>query len=361
MTIPVTERDPLASLHRANHVARPRGVIRCQPEDFKVNEALSFEPSGQGEHRYLQIRKRGHNSQWVVKTLAAAAKVKPRDIGFAGHKDRHGVTTQWFSLMAPSELPLSPLPAGMELIDETRHEKKLKRGALRGNDFDIVIRDLSGDQSGLEGALRRIGQCGFPNYFGEQRFGRDGANLQRALDWFANDRPPRGRNTRGFALSAARSELFNRLLSWRIEVGSWCRLSVGDLAQLAGSQSVFAVSAVDEELRDRLESGDIHPTGPLWGEGVPATDGEVLKLESRLLDKFPALTGGLAQQRLRQERRGLRVIPADLSWSAQEGGIRLRFSLPRGSYATALLREIIDYEDRTITDATAAHTEEDHA
>ncbi len=237
------------------------------------------------------------------------------------------------------------MPAGVELLEQTRNQRKLKRGALSGNQFRVRIGDLGGDASGLDARLQRIGNDGFPNYFGPQRFGIGGANLRRAIDWFATGQRPRNRQARSFALSAARAFLFNQLLASRVRAGSWNRILDGELVQLNGSHSVFPVDKADEPIRQRLAEGDIHPSGPLWGKGESGVGGGVAVCERKLLAEHSELCNGLEAQGLKLERRSLRVIPYDLQWRIGPDELILKFFLPRGAFATSLLREFVDYRD----------------
>lgn len=337
-----------AELMHAHGPAPARGRIRCAPEDFLVDEQPAFEPSGAGEHVLLHVRKRNTNTDWLARQLARHAGVQPIDVGFAGLKDRDAVTTQWFSI----HLPGKPEPDWRQLEDNdlqllqiVRHHRKVRRGALRGNAFNLVVRSLHGDRQAVETRLRRIRDRGVPNYFGPQRFGRDGGNLNSADALFAGRLGRVSRHRRGLYLSAARSHLFNSVLAARVEDGDWDTGLAGDLMVLQGSRSVFGCEALDRTLRERLAAHDIHPTGPLWGRGQPGTRGECLALEQRVLQPFDAWRDGLERAGMKQERRALRVVPADLNWSWDADDVlRLRFALPAGSYATAVLREVADLE-----------------
>ncbi|HXH01713.1 MAG TPA: tRNA pseudouridine(13) synthase TruD, partial [Candidatus Competibacteraceae bacterium] len=285
-----------------------RGRIRVQAEDFQVIEELGFEPAGEGEHAWLWVRKRSANTDWVARQLAAYAGVPPSAVSYAGLKDRHAVTEQWFSV----HLPGRPDPdwsalalEGVAVLRATRHRRKLKRGALAGNRFRLVVREFEGPRDALPGRLAQAAQRGVPNYFGEQRFGH--ANLQRAAALFRGELQVCDRHQRGLYLSAARAELFNRVLARRVEQGSWDRLLPGELAMLDGSRSVFLVEHADDELQRRLLEMDLHPSGPLWGRGEPATRDEVLALERAVAAELPLFAAGLAAAGLEQERRALRL------------------------------------------------------
>lgn len=322
-----------------------RARMRATPEDFLVREWLGFAADGEGDHLLLTVRKRWANTMWVAKQLARLGKLDPRDVGFAGLKDRDALTEQSFTLPVRSALGerwAGLTGDGFEVLTAIRHRRKLKRGALRGNDFEIVLRDFEGDLAALEQRLRTVARAGAPNYFGPQRFGRDGANLRTALAWFSGEAPAPDRIERGFALSAARSAIFNAVLAERVRNGSWNQLLAGDTANLNGSGSVFAVGAVDDTLRERCERLDIHPTGPLWGKGALASQGSTATLEFEVAARYPELTAGLVRAGLEQERRALRIEAAALHWSIEGADVRLQFRLGRGAFATAVLHELID-------------------
>ena len=317
--------------------------VRLSCEDFQVTELLGFRPQEDGEHDFLWIEKEGQNTVWVAGLLAKFAGIREHDVGFAGLKDRHAVTRQWFSVRRPGGVKpdWSGFRAeGVRLLEVTRHGRKLKRGAHRANRFRISLRDLSDSRSEVAAKLAVIGEQGMPNYFGEQRFGHDGRNLHLAEKLFAGRRLPR--NQRSMALSAARSYLFNLILARRVSEGTWNRLLPGDLANLDGSGSVFPVDVVDDDLMRRIEQLDLHPTGALWGSGKTPASLDVASLEQSVADSRADLARGLESQQVGQARRALRVKATDLVWHApDERTLCLEFTLGRGSFATALLRELV--------------------
>jgi tRNA pseudouridine13 synthase len=321
------------------------GQIRTVPEDFQVTEIPLLEPDGEGEHVWLYVRKRNENTLWVAGQLAAFAGVHPRQVSFAGLKDRNAVTEQWFSVQMPGQ----DAPDWQAMNSETltilrhaRHSRKLRRGALKGNHFKITLRELAGDLPALEQRLGVIAGQGVPNYFGEQRFGRDGSNLRSAEALFRNPKMRLSRNKRSLTLSAARSLLFNRVLSQRVSAGNWNRALAGDAMQLEGSHSFFIAAAVDAELTGRVECQDIHPTGPLHGRGETPAQGESRELEQAVLADYTSWCEGLEVAGLKQDRRALRLKAGNLAWQwAQSGELVLEFSLPAGAYATSVLRELV--------------------
>jgi tRNA pseudouridine13 synthase len=325
-------------------------VIRTTPEDFQVDEVLGFDPDGEGEHLLIQLRKRQTNTHWLAGELARLADIPSRDVSYAGMKDRQAVTTQWFSLrMAGRPEPdWSRLESDLvQILQVHRHRRKLRRGALRGNRFNIRIRDLGGQQEALVQRLARLRDSGMPNYFGEQRFGHDYQNLELAQQLFRQSAPRMKRHLRGLVISAARSQLFNQVLAERIAQGTWNKPLAGDYFKLDGSRSGFNDDPQQQaELAQRCRLQDIHPSGPLWGRGRSLVSGQAREFEAGVLSAFGAWCDGLEHVGLEQERRPLRVRLGDLSWSFTEDGcLELVFFLPAGSYATALLRELIEYHE----------------
>ncbi|HEY5806721.1 MAG TPA: tRNA pseudouridine(13) synthase TruD, partial [Povalibacter sp.] len=328
------------------HGAPPiRGRIRVAPEDFVVREWLGFDADGDGDHWLLTVRKRGANTHWVAKQLAKHAQIHVRDVGFAGLKDRNAVTEQAFTVPVRSAAGsdwAGFVGEGFEVIAAQRHRRKLKRGALRGNDFEIIVRDVEGDPATIAARISTVATQGVPNYFGPQRFGIDGGNLLRARQWLGGEIALHDRLERSFALSAARAAIFNTVLARRVADGSWNQLQPGDVANLDGSNSVFRVDSVDEVLRERCTAFDIHPTGPLWGRGSLTSQGQMEVLEQEVADSEPALSAGLAAADLDQERRRLRVHLLQLHATGESGHLHLKFRLPRGAFATAVLHELIE-------------------
>ena len=323
-----------------------RGVIRAAPTDFIVVEEISFALKGAGEHLFLRLRETGCNTAWVAGQLARWAGRPRHDVGYAGLKDRHAVTEQWFSVLCPGGRHPDPATLaieGVELVEWQRHDRKLRRGALRGNTFRLRVTGLEANPAMLEQRLQAVAARGVPGAFGPQRFGREQGNLRLAERWFRGELRPR-RDERGFALSAARSLVFNAVLAERIENGSWETAAPGDPVQLDGSGSWFIVEPGDEALPGRLKALDVHPTGPLWGRGGPPGHGPGAELERAVAARFALFAEGLAAQGLDQERRALRLRVADLAWRIEGDVLELSFGLPAGAFATAVLREAVDVD-----------------
>jgi tRNA pseudouridine13 synthase len=339
-----------AALPRAHGEAVLSANMRTTPEDFVVEELPGFEPSGAGEHLLITVEKRGVNTGFAAKHIAQWAGVGEVAIGYAGLKDRHAVTRQRFSVHLPKKVApdLSTLDFAqgeerLTVVEHTWHAKKLPRGALAGNRFVLTLRGVSGERAAIEQRLHSIAERGVPNYFGEQRFGRDGDNVANARAMFAGRRVRREQRT--LLMSAARSELFNCVLAQRVQRGSWDTPLDGDVWMLDGSRSVFGPEPFDDALAQRLAAFDIHPTGPLWGRGELRSTGDAARLETEALsgEEALALRAGLEAEGLKQERRALRLKPAELTWSWREDDVlEVAFALPPGAYATVVLAELGD-------------------
>ncbi|MCW8923061.1 MAG: tRNA pseudouridine(13) synthase TruD [Gammaproteobacteria bacterium] len=349
---------------RFAHAYKSLGIsasFKTFPEDFVVDEQLPFELSGEGEHAWLHIQKRGCNTDWVAKALAKIAGVRLRCVGYAGLKDRHGLTSQWFSV----HLPGMPDPdwqqiesiegeeGNIKLLKATRHSRKLRRGALKENRFSIRLRDLKGGDdvaAAIDQRCQLIAERGVPNYFGEQRFGHGMANLSAAAYMFSNQDVRLPRNKKSIYLSAARSWIFNRVLSERIEKAVWDTKIPGDVFMLEGKTACFWDDG-STDLDERIDNKEIHPTALLCGEGELRTQAEAAELENRIVDENPVFKAGLCQFKVQQMRRSLRVVPKNMQWQLQDGDLLLSFDLPSGCYATMVLRELLDVVEPSVTSA----------
>ncbi|KPF47580.1 hypothetical protein IP87_00580 [beta proteobacterium AAP121] len=291
-------------------------------EDFVVTELPLQLPAGEGEHVWLEVEKNGANTNFVAQQLAAAAGVEERDVGYAGLKDRHALTRQWFSIYLPKgETPdLTQLQhPEFKVLAQSRHVKKLRPGDLQGNRFRIVLRDVKGDRAAVEANLQAVAAQGVPNYFGAQRFGFDGGNVEQGRAMLAREIRVRNPKKKGLYLSAVRSFVFNEVLAQRIQQGLWGQTLPGDVLDEAG-----------------------RPTGPLWGRGRVSTTDHAQALENAVAERHATLCNGLEHAGLDQERRALVTSPADLSWAwPQADQLVLSFALPAGAYATVVLDEIL--------------------
>ena len=329
--------------------------FKLETSDFQVNEVLGFECSGQGEHVWVQICKTGINTVDAARRLARAAGVDMRAVSWSGLKDKQGVCRQWISLQMPGkDTPDFSTAVSDELQIEQiqRNHRKLRRGSHRSNEFVIRLRNLRWleplKQSSelpqmLTQQLERIRSEGVPNYFGEQRFGAD--NINKVTAWFEQHYRPRNPVEKGLLLSSARSLIFNEVLSERVKAGNWNKYLLGDVLNLNGTASVFVPEEFDAALQQRLAEMDVHPTGPLWGRGDSRVAAEVLALETRVGAGYSVLTEGLCRHAVESARRSLRLPVQALHYRLSESlsDLELSFSLPAGSFATAVLHELIEY------------------
>jgi len=294
-------------------------------EDFSVTELPLQLPSGEGEHIWLDIEKDGANTAFVAQQLAEAAGVQERDVGYAGLKDRYAITRQWFSIYLPKgETPdLTGLQhPEFKVLGQSRHVKKLRPGDLQGNRFRIVLREVTGEpeaRAAIEANLQAVASQGVPNYFGAQRFGFEGGNVEQGRAMLAREIRVRNPKKKGIYLSAVRSFVFNEVLALRIQQGLWGQALPGDVLDEAGL-----------------------PTGPLWGRGRVGTTDQAQALENGVAERHATLCDGMEHAGLDQERRALVAKPVDLSWHwPQADQLVLTFSLSAGTYATSVLNEVL--------------------
>jgi tRNA pseudouridine13 synthase len=337
---------------RAGGVPPASALIRCEPEDFRVSETLGFDPSGEGEHCFLRLQKCQLNTLDLVQRLSKLSGVPVRDIGYSGLKDRNAVTRQWFSVgMAgraePDWLALEAAD-DVQVLVVGRHSRKLKRGVHRANRFALVLRDLTGDKVELEQRLHRVRARGVPNYFGEQRFGRNASTLTQARRWM-RDGQRISRDKRSLYFSALRAYVFNRMLAQRVERGVWNTVLEGDVCLLQGTHSFFTCDELSDDIARRAASGDIHPGLPLWGRVAVERSSALLEQQASALVECRDICEFLEASGLTAAWRAARLMADDFCWQfCDDGSLRLEFTLDAGSYATALLAELVQYREGSI-------------
>ena len=357
----IREEQDFISLSELNYVSRAPDIsalIKQQFVDFRVNEELGFPLSGDGEHLYLRIRKTDLSTADVARRLASICRSSLSNVGYSGMKDKRGECTQWFSvpLTRINEQRLKEIECGfLQILDTQRNSRKLKVGSHRSNRFEVLLRQCQGHKSIFEERLRSIETSGVPNYFGPQRFGNDMSNLAQVMSLFRAEMDSDGnrrinvkaRRRRSMLFSAARAYLFNQVLSERIHQANWNQFVLGDVLNLGGTSRYFILEEEcwDEKLQQRLDGFDIHISGPLAGEHAPEekyiSSAKAARIEDEVLAKFQTLIDGLTVFGLKAARRPLRFVPTHLQWHwsvPQE--LKLQFTLPRGAYATSLLREL---------------------
>lgn len=326
--------------------------FKTDNSDFIVDEVMPVKMTGEGEHSWLNITKVGMNTDAVATLLANFAGVKQVAVSFAGLKDRNAVTTQWFSVHLPgiAEPVWSELTAdGFTINQAIRHNRKLKRGALSANRFKIKLRNIQGDPSDWKQRLQQIADEGVPNYFGKQRFGHQMNNLNRALDLIQSKKIRRLKpHKRGIFLSAMRSWIFNQILSKRILNQTFDQAHSGDVMMLADSHACFA-EEITEDINTRLAHNDIHLTASLWGKGESMAKDATAILEQEVADEFSEFANSLEKVGMKQERRAMRLLAVDMQWQFEaDNSLVLNFELTKGSYATALLRELGHIKDKSL-------------
>ncbi|MGR5169349.1 tRNA pseudouridine(13) synthase TruD [Vibrio astriarenae] len=322
--------------------------IKAQASDFVVIEDLGFEFSGQGEHLMVRIQKTGENTAFVANELAKACGVPSKAVSWAGLKDRHAVTEQWLSVHLPSgETPdfsafLAQYPS-IEILATARHNKKLRPGDLIGNAFQLRLTEVS-DVAEVLSRLEKVQALGVPNYFGGQRFGRDGNNLSEARRWGRDNVRTRNQNKRSLYLSAARSWIFNRIVSARIEQGFFEQVIEGDIVAVQGEQGFTSPITSEQlpQLNQDLASGRAEITASLAGDNALPTQGAALALEQPIVDDETDLMALIRGNRMRHDRRAIALKPQQLSWEVEGDSITLSFSLDAGSFATSIVRELVE-------------------
>jgi len=331
-----------------NSVPEITGDLRTYASDFQVDEVLSFKPSGEGEHLFLQVKKTDCNTEWVARQLQKKSGLTSRDIGYAGKKDRHSVSTQWFSLHLPGkQIDLSDLVDDeYEIIDTVRHNKKLRTGSLLENKFEIIIRNLSAKID--HHLVDEIIEKGVPNYFGIQRFGFEANNLIKADELLNNRIKIKNRNKRGLIISSARSLLFNLQLALRVTENSWLNPIKGDCLMLDLSQSFFVVDEPSDDDRERLKNKDLHICGWLAGKQMSEAKYMAQEKEHIVIKDYSGWLSGLEKLNLDSARRAFRCIPKNLKVEQNDAQAKLTFSLAKGCYATSLIRELVKVKDLAV-------------
>ncbi|MCL1141830.1 tRNA pseudouridine(13) synthase TruD [Shewanella gaetbuli] len=336
----------MSELHYLHGKPSCKADLRTHNSDFIVEEILPFSPTGEGEHHMLHIRKSGLNTAHVAEMLAKFAKVHPKEVTYAGQKDKNAQTEQWFGVRIPGkETPdwQQLNSESLTVLSSSRHSKKLRIGALLGNRFILTLRNVT-DFAELQDKFQLIAQTGVPNYFGEQRFGHQGKNLIQGRQMLAGKKKIKDRGKKSMFLSAVRSNIFNQVTSYRLSHHQLTPI-VGDCVMLAGTKSYFVAEQWDEVLLTRLAEKDIGFSAPLWGRGTPLALADSALMEQQALADFSEDLIGLENAGLSQERRLLILQPQAMKLTQQEQHCVIEFMLPAGSYATSVLRELVDYTD----------------
>lgn len=320
------------------------GKLKQLPEHFIVKEVLGFAFTGKGEHLMVKIRKTGENTKYVANELAKFCGVKSKDISWAGLKDRHAVTEQWLSVHLPKSdhLKFALFEAthpGVEILEMTRHNKKLRPGDLLGNSFQLIATEVT-DMEDVLARLEKVKLTGVPNYFGAQRFGHEGNNVTEARRWGRENVRTRDNTKRSFYLSAARSWIFNHIVSQRITEGYFSQPVDGDIL-LDQNNRIVNENVTSEESIQKIQNGELSITAALAGDNQLPTTAKALMFEQPQLDAEPDLMALICGNRMRHERRSVELHPENLTWTSEGDTLTLSFSLTSGSFATVIVRELL--------------------
>lgn len=357
MTTAYQDLHPIASCFYKKH-----------PSHFIVTEQIdAITEYKDGEHLWLWIEKVNVNTEFVVRLLSKWAKVSTRDIGYSGLKDRHAQTYQWFSIHLPKRHQKSSEDFNQwvkSLINDNERicvlksifcQKKLSKGTHKKNHFDIILTDIKIQsdidlKQAVDKRLHLIKSLGVPNYFGEQRVNE--SNTKKATALFNHPKKmARLIKTKNrlsfdtaFLLSVAKSVIFNAIVDERVANGAWHTPVDGDVFNLNGTGSLFT-APIDDNIRQRMQMGDIHPTAPLIGvtNKLSATQ-TALEIEQKVLScpNFACLTEGATALSAYSSRRPVRVMVEDLNhlW-LDDDALKLNFTLPKGSFATTVLHQMV--------------------
>lgn len=320
------------------------GALKERPEDFRVDEIPAYEPAGAGEHLFVHFEKTGLDTKQAVRRIADGLGVDVKEAGFAGLKDRHAITTQWASFLRgdPKRLEEAAIE-GVRILDARFHGNKLRTGHLRGNRFVIRLRGATAERlSDAREILAALSQRGVPNFYGEQRFGREGANIARAREWLVlGGRAPREPFERKLLVSVLQSTIYNELCSHRVQQGVLDSVIDGDLCRKEETGGLFVVEDLAAE-KERAARFEISATGPMFGAKMRAPAGLAKELEAAAL-----ASAGLDEAALDRfakwgegTRRPYRIRLTNPLVEADAEGLLFSFELPSGAYATVVMREL---------------------
>ncbi len=348
-------------------VPQARGILKQSPEDFIVHEQLGFELSGQGEHLFIEVEKNQLTTFQLIDIIAAHCSVPARLVGYSGLKDKQAITRQWLSIQLPGfkQPPVIPDGDNYRILNTQWHDKKLRVGVHRYNDFEVTLREVGADQEALASTIEKVKRSGFANYFGEQRFGVKQDNVEQALKILSNRHKAKrlSRNRKSLYLSALRSEIFNHILSHRIAQNVWSQPVPGDLFMLSGSQSMFS-EILNDDLICRYQELDIHSALSLMGQGESRISEQAADLEAQVLTDHDQLIEILDQQKVKRAYRANRAIAHDLEYEfLQPSVMRIKVRLERGVFLTTLLAHLFKLETQELTEPSREQsgTANDHA
>lgn len=323
------------------------GVIKSQADDFRVSENLGFDACGEGEHLFLHIEKTNLTTQDLIEQVAREFSVKARDIGYSGLKDKLAVTKQWLSVHLPGQMNSVKIPSSShyQLLQHGWHNKKIRSGSHRSNSFEVTVRGVTELSNQTQQQINDIKMTGMANYFGEQRFGAQQDNVERAIHTFTNERRTRklSRTKRGLYISSLRSFLFNQILSQRLEKNHWHQPLQGDVYMLSGSHSLFS-GTIDDSILERYQQQDISSAASLYGEGVSMLSENALAIEEAVYNQYPEVIACLVGQKVKLQMRTTRVTVEGFNvvHDLNSHSLKVTATLPSGCFFTTLLKHFIE-------------------
>ncbi len=318
------------------------GQIKERPEDFTVEEVPLYQTTDKGDFTFLLVEKVNLSTLDLVALIRKHLDLRDDQVGLAGWKDKRAVSRQWVSVPRKnvSDSGLARLTgAGVQILGAAHHHHKLRTGHLLGNRFSVLIRRLEPEfQTRVEAIIERLQKHGLPNFYGPQRFGAAGDNAEKGLALLLGRLRIRSVRKRKLLVSSCSSLLFNLTLKERLQQDLYTNLLPGDIAKKHDTGGLFMVtdSVVEQHRADRLE---ISATGPIWGKKMKRAGDAAGALEENLI-RLQGLTPDVFGKQP-GSRRSLRVVLREVSMRQEPEGLRLEFFLPKGSYATVLLDEIM--------------------
>ncbi|MFT5548349.1 MAG: tRNA pseudouridine13 synthase [Gammaproteobacteria bacterium] len=323
------------------------GVIKSQADDFRVSENLGFEACGEGEHLFLHIEKTNLTTPDLIEQVAREFSVKARDIGYSGLKDKIAVTQQWLSVHLPGQMNSVEIPSSSHytLLQHGWHNKKIRSGSHRSNSFEVIVRGVAELSNQTQQQIDDVKISGMANYFGEQRFGAQQDNVERAIHTFTNERRTRklSRTKRSLYISSLRSFLFNQILSQRLEQNHWHQPLQGDVYMLSGSHSLFS-DAIDDSILERYQQQDISSAASLFGDGISMLSENALAIENAVYQQYPKIVECLVAQKVKLQMRTTRatVEGFNVAHDFDSQSLKVTATLPSGCFFTTLLKHFID-------------------
>ena len=324
------------------------GLIKVTPEDFKVREELAYQPSGTGEHIYLCFRRSDWNTGRISSKISQILEADKHSYGYAGMKDRHALVEQTISVKSALTLEharekLMQHASDIEIVAISRHQNKLKRGHLRYNHFQILVKNLKNIK--LDAILLRrdsIIQNGFLNYYGDQRFGIDFDNIRNGFDVLKEFKRVKSLHKRKLFINALQAALFNLYLSRRMTDAQ--ELLMGDILKKSDTGGLFIYDNPSDE--NRVTAGNCTVCGPIFGHKMMASEKATYTMEMALLEEFHLGLNKFRRLKTAGSRRAFKIYPEYINIEMMNSSeLSFQFKLPKGVYATTLLKHFFELKN----------------